>query len=258
MKIVTPPPQQPVHRSNHPRKLVSSDDEDAVASHHQQQGSEDEEENDSEAEEMAENQDMDSQRLGKRKRSPSARGLTPPKSVKYLLFSLPCFVFDKNHRNLSALLKYYRLASRNVPQFIHLWANVQGIVLHGFMVKGILESLAEDKEDSAEDDGSDSETKEIETPEWVSDAYIDIICWRLPRNFRFKHAYEYITTFLFPSFEKHVGQLEDLDSDKPLKAVFEILTAVFTSFSPKKPHWPLIDQCRFSQWTLGWYNQDQR
>ncbi|PBK84330.1 hypothetical protein ARMGADRAFT_1088568 [Armillaria gallica] len=32
--------------------------------------------------------------------------------------------------------------------------------------------------------------------------------------------------FLFPSFEKHVSQLEDLDSDDPLKAVFDILTVI--------------------------------
>ncbi|KAK0243615.1 hypothetical protein EDD85DRAFT_784163 [Armillaria nabsnona] len=156
VKIVTPPLQQSVHRFNHPCKLVSSDNEDAVAIHHQQQGSEDEEENDSEAEEMVENQDMDSQRLGKRKRSPSAHGLTPPKLVK----------------NFSALKKYYRLASCNIPRFIHPWANVQGIVLHGFMVKGIIELLAEDEKDDTEDD-SDSEMKEPKTPDQLEDPDLD-------------------------------------------------------------------------------------
>ncbi|KAK0238225.1 hypothetical protein EDD85DRAFT_790265 [Armillaria nabsnona] len=152
VKIVIPPLQQPVHRSNHPCKLISSDNEDAAASHHQQQGSEDKEENDSKAEEMAENHDMDLQRLGKRKRSPSAHGLTPPKSVK----------------NFSALKKYYQLTSCNVPQFIHPWANVQGIVLHGFMVKWIIELLAEDEEYNTEDD-SDSETKEPKIPDQLED-----------------------------------------------------------------------------------------
>ncbi|PBK60426.1 hypothetical protein ARMSODRAFT_1026470 [Armillaria solidipes] len=102
VRIITPPPQQP-------------------------QVSKDEEENDSKAEEMAENQDMDSQRLGKRKRSPTACGLTPSKSESF--------------------------------------HTAKGIMLYGFIVKGILESLAEDEEDSTENDGSDSETKEIETPD---------------------------------------------------------------------------------------------
>ncbi len=103
VRIVTSPLQQPVHRLNYPCKLISSDDEDAVASHHQQQVSKEEEGNDSEAEEMAENQDMDLQRLGKRKRSSTACGLTSSKLVKYLLFSRPYFAFDKIHRNFSAL-----------------------------------------------------------------------------------------------------------------------------------------------------------
>ncbi len=103
VRIITSPLQQPVHRLNCPCKLISSDDEDAVASHHQQQVSKEEEGNDSEAEEMAENQDMDLQRLGKRKRSSTACGLTPSKLVKYLLFSWPYFAFDKIHRNFSAL-----------------------------------------------------------------------------------------------------------------------------------------------------------
>ncbi|PBK60425.1 hypothetical protein ARMSODRAFT_1026469 [Armillaria solidipes] len=37
--------------------------------------------------------------------------------------------------------------------------------------------------------------------------------------------------FLFPSFEKHVGQLEDLESDEPLKAIFEILAAIINAGS---------------------------
>ncbi len=41
---------------------------------------------------------------------------------------------------------------------------MQGIVLHGFIVKGVIELLAEDKKDNTEDD-SDSETKEPETAE---------------------------------------------------------------------------------------------
>ncbi|SJL02906.1 uncharacterized protein ARMOST_06247 [Armillaria ostoyae] len=75
VRITMPPLQQPVHRPNCPHKLVSSDDEDTIASHQQQQVSENEEENDSEAEETAENQDIDLQKLEKRKRSPTAHGI---------------------------------------------------------------------------------------------------------------------------------------------------------------------------------------
>ncbi|KAK0235326.1 hypothetical protein EDD85DRAFT_792176 [Armillaria nabsnona] len=41
---------------------------------------------------------------------------------------------------------------------------MQGVILHVFMVQGILESLAEDEENSAEDD-SNSKKKEPEMPE---------------------------------------------------------------------------------------------
>ncbi|SJL07028.1 uncharacterized protein ARMOST_10371 [Armillaria ostoyae] len=79
------------------------------------------------------------------------------------------------------------------------------------MVKGILESLDKDKEtNSGDDDDNDGETKKPEMPE----------------NFRFIHAYMYITTFLFPRFKSHVSQLEDLASDDPLKAIFKILAAI--------------------------------
>ncbi|PBK82028.1 hypothetical protein ARMGADRAFT_1090698 [Armillaria gallica] len=74
------------------------------------------------------------------------------------------------------------------------------------MVKGIIESLAEDEKDDTEDD-SDSEMKEPKTPE----------------NFQFMHVYMHIMTFLFLCFEMHVSQLEDPDLDDPLSVIFEIL-----------------------------------
>ncbi|KAK0243702.1 hypothetical protein EDD85DRAFT_945030 [Armillaria nabsnona] len=115
-RAITPPPQKVLLKTDHSRQIVSSDDENPASIDHQQQISEDEEESEDE-------QDADSLRLGKRKRSPTARGLSPPKS---------------------------------------------GIVLHGPLVKGILDSLAEDEEEDAEDD-NDSETKESETPDQLED-----------------------------------------------------------------------------------------
>ncbi|KAK0229930.1 hypothetical protein EDD85DRAFT_1026376 [Armillaria nabsnona] len=146
-RAITPPPQKVLLKTDHSHQIMSSDDENPASIDHQQQISEDEDEEESEDE-----QDADSLRLGKRKRSPTARGLSPPKSVK----------------DFSALKKYYRLASRNIPRFIHPWVNVQGIVLHGLLVKGILDLLAEDEEEDAEDD-NDSETKESETPDQLED-----------------------------------------------------------------------------------------
>ncbi len=161
----------------------------------------------------------------KRKRSPTAHGLSPPKSVKYSFFLSMLFWLWQQYRDFSALKKYYRLASRNIPRFIHPWVNVQGIVLHRLLVNGILDLLAEDEEEDAEND-NDSEMKESEMPEWVPSTYIDLNYWQPRRNFWFMHSYMHIMTFLFPHLETHISQLEDLDSSDPLRTVFEIFAAV--------------------------------
>ncbi|KAK0207345.1 hypothetical protein IW262DRAFT_1302820 [Armillaria fumosa] len=163
--IVVPPAQQHAHGHRKLRKVVSSDDEDL------QPVPEDKDEDDSEDDQDDEIQEVDSlPKLRKRKRSPTSHDWLG---------------FDERYRNFMALMKYYRLASRNIARFINLWSNVQGIVLHGFMVKGILKSLAEDEEENSGDD-SNGETKEPDTPD----------------------------------------QLEDLDSNDPLKAVFEIFAVI--------------------------------
>lgn len=107
---------------------------------------------------------------------------------------------------------------------------MQGIVLHGFIVKGVIELLAEDKKDNTEDD-SDSETKEPETAEWVLSTYIDLKYSQPCRNFRFIHAYMHIMIFFSPYFEMYVNQLENSDSDNPLSAIFEILEEVNVFYS---------------------------
>ncbi len=74
-----PPPQKVLLKTNHSHQIMSSDDKNPASIDHQQQTSEDEEESEDE-------QDADLLRLGKRKRSPTAHGLSPPKSVKYSFF----------------------------------------------------------------------------------------------------------------------------------------------------------------------------
>ncbi|KAK0498195.1 hypothetical protein EDD18DRAFT_1350826 [Armillaria luteobubalina] len=86
-------------------------------------------------------------------------------------------------------------------------------LLHGFKIKGILESLADEEEEDIEV-GKDADKRPAETPEYVS-----IFAFTWSDGF-----------FIFPDIEKHVCELEEYDttSKDPLKQVFMLLSEINT------------------------------
>ncbi|SJL10862.1 uncharacterized protein ARMOST_14257 [Armillaria ostoyae] len=120
-------------------------------------------------------------------------------------------VQDQPHGKRKRALIMFR--SNPVFCFINPWFNVQGTLLHGFKIKGILESLTDEKEGDSEA-SQDEENEPAETPE----------------NFVGKSGYDCLTRFIFPEIEKHVRQLEELDTagNDPLKRVFTILSEINT------------------------------
>ena len=69
-------------------------------------------------------------------------------------------------RNFEVMKKHYRLAARQCVRFTNAWVTTQATLLHGFKLRGVLESLDNDNGDDGDDDKDKEEADEDkETPE---------------------------------------------------------------------------------------------
>ncbi|SJK99233.1 uncharacterized protein ARMOST_02524 [Armillaria ostoyae] len=120
----------------------------------------------------------------------------------------------KQPKNFEAMKKHYRLAAHQCIHFTNAWVTTQATLLHGFKLRGILESLDNDGDNNGDDDKDKDKEEADEDKE-------------TPDNFVGMDVYNTLVTSIFPNIEQNIQWLEgQADPEDPLQFIFELLSSI--------------------------------